>query len=218
MRPLNQLLLSDLKRMWRQCAAISILLACGIATFVMSTSAMRSIEKSQQRYYNDYRFGEVFAQLTRAPNTLTNRLAEIPGVQRVETRIMRSVILDVPDMVEPATGQLVSIGHDPTNSLNGIALLRGRLPNPEGRTEVLASEPFADAHGFKPGDKLDVIMGGRKEQLHIVGVAMSPEFIYAVQPGLILTDNRRFGVLWMPRRQLEAAFNWKVPSMTWSSR
>ncbi len=207
MRPLNQLLLSDLKHMWRQCVAISILLACGIATFVMSTSTMHSLEKSQSKYYSDYHFGDVFVQLVRAPNGLSNRLAEISGVQRVETRIVRSVILDVPEMAEPATGRLVSIGHDPANSLNGVALLRGRLPNPEGRTEVVASEPFANAHGFNPGDQLDVIMGGRKEQLHIVGIAMSPEFVYAVQPGLLLTDNRRFGVLWMPRRQMEAAFN-----------
>lgn len=207
MRPLNQLLLSDLRRMWRQCLAISVLLACGIATFVMSTSAMRSIRKSQSRYYSDYKFGDVFTGLTRAPAKLADRFAEIPGVQRVETRIVRSVILDVPDMVEPATCQLVSIERDPVHSLNGVVLLRGRLPNPEGRSEVLASEPFADAHGLKPGHKLDVIMGGRKEQLHIVGVAMSPEFVYAVQPGMLLTDNRRFGVLWMPRRQMEAAFN-----------
>lgn len=207
LRPINQLLLSDLKRMWRQCVAISVLLACGIATFVMSTSTMHSLENSQARYYTDYHFGDVFVQLTRAPNGLANRLADIPGVQRVETRIVRSVILDVPEMPEPATAQLVSIGQDPANSLNGVALLRGRLPNPEGRSEVLASEPFANAHGFNPGDRLDVIMGGRQDQLHIVGIGMSPEFIYAVQPGLILTDNRRYGVLWMPRRQMEAAFN-----------
>ncbi len=210
MNAFNRLLFSDLKRMWRQCLAISILLACGVATFVMSTSTIRSLEKSQQQYYSEYHFGEVFVQLMRAPNGLASQLAEIPGVQRVETRIVRSVILDVPQMAEPATGQLVSIGHDPANQLNGVVLLRGRLPNLLGRTEVLVSEPFANAHRFKPGDRLDVIMGGRKDQLHIVGIAMSPEFIYAVQPGLILTDNRRFGVLWMPRRQMEAAFNMEV--------
>lgn len=193
--------------MWRQCLAISILLACGIATFVMSTSTMHSLQKSQAKYYSDYHFGDVFAQLTRAPNSLSSRLAEIQGVQRVETRILESVILDVPGMIEPATAQLVSMGLDPSNSLNGVALLRGRFPGSEGRVEVLASEPFADAHGFKPGDQLDVIMGGRKEKLHIVGIGMSPEFIYAVQPGLLLTDNRRYGVLWMPRQQMEAAFN-----------
>ncbi len=152
-------------------------------------------------------FWRSFCSTYASTNGLANQMAELPGVQRVEARIVRSVILDVPQMAEPATGQLVSIGHDPANQLNGVVLLRGRLPNLQGRTEILVSEPFANAHRFKPGDRLDVIMGGRKEQLLIVGIAMSPEFIYAVQPGLILTDDRRFGVLWMPRRQMEAAFN-----------
>jgi putative ABC transport system permease protein len=207
MRPLNRLLISDVKRMWRQGLAISSLLACGVATFVMSTSTMHSLEKSQAKYYSDYQFGDVFVQLQRAPNGLAARLAEIPGVARVEARVVRNVILDVPQMSEPASCKLVSIGHDPASDLNGLVLLQGRLPNPTGRVEVVASGPFAEANGFRPGDKLDVIMGGRKEVLHIVGIGMSPEFVYAVQPGLILTDDRRFGILWMPRRQMEAAFN-----------
>ncbi len=207
MRPFNRLLLSDMKRMWRQCLAISVLLACGVATFVMSTSTMRSLEQSMTRYYSDYHFGDVFVQLTRAPNNLSNRLAEIPGVQRVETRIVRSIILSIPQMAEPATGRLVSIGENPAEDLNGIALLRGRLPNPAGRSEVLVGEPFAEAHGIQPGTRLDVIMGGRQERLLVAGIAMSPEFVYAVQPGLLLTDNRRYAVLWMPRRQMEAAFD-----------
>ncbi len=207
MKSLNRLLIADAKRMWRQGLAISVLLACGIATFVMSTSTMSSLEKSQAQYYSDYRFGDVFVQLTRAPNELAGRLAKIPGVERVEARVVRNVILDVPNMAEPASCSLVSISQHPAASINGVVLLRGRLPNPTGRVEVLASQPFADANGFRPGDELDVIMGGRKERLHIVGIGMSPEFVYAVQPGLLLTDDRRFGILWMPRRQMEAAFN-----------
>lgn len=207
MKPLNRLLITDVKRVWRQGLAISVLLGCGIATFVMSMSAMRSLDKSMTKYYSDYRFGDVFVNLTRAPNHLADRLKDVSGVARVETRIVRSVILDVPEMAEPASCRLVSISDDPHAMLNGMALLRGRMPNPTGRVEVIASEQFADAHGFRPGDQLDVIMGGHKEQLHIVGIAMSPEFIYVTQPGLLLTDNRRYGILWMPRRQLEAAFN-----------
>ena len=207
MKPLNRLLITDVKRMWRQGLAISVLLGCGIATFVMSMSSMRALDKSMTKYYSDYRFGNVFVSLTRAPNHLADRLKDIPGVARVETRVVRSVILDVPEMAEPASCRLVSISDDTDTMLNGIALLRGRMPNAAGRVEVIASEQFADAHGFHPGDQLDVIMGGRKERLHIVGVAMSPEFIYVTQPGLLLTDNRRYGVLWMPHRQLEAAFN-----------
>lgn len=160
-----------------------------------------------EKYYRDYHFADVFVHLTRAPSRLADRLTEIRGVQRVQTRIVRSVILSIADMVEPASGQIVSIERDSRNSLNGVIVLRGRLPNPLGPAEVLVSEPFAQAHDFNPGDQLEVIMGGHKEKLQIVGIAMSPEFVYAVQPGLLITDNRKFGILWMPRRQLEAAFN-----------
>lgn len=207
MRPLDRLLFSEWKRMWRQSLAISGLLACGIATFVMSNSTMHSLTRSMAKYYADYQFGDVFIELTRAPNEIASRLSGLPGVARVEPRIVRDVILDVPHMVEPASCRLISVAEDPAAGLNGVALRRGRLPNASGHPEVIASELFAEAHGFQPGDELSVTMGGRKERLRIVGIGMSPEFVYAVQPGLLLTDNRRFGILWMPRRQMEAAFN-----------
>jgi len=207
MQPLNRLLFSDMRRMWGQELAICAVLTCGIATFVMSTSTMQSLDRSRERYYRDRRFGDVFVQLVRAPNRLAGRLAEIPGVARVQTRVVRDVILDVPGMIEPASCRLVSVAGDPRASLNDIHLRRGRLPDPYGPHEVVASEPFAAAHGWNPGDEVHVIMGGHKQRLRIVGIAISPEYIYAVQPGQFLSDDRRFGILWMPYRQIAAAFN-----------
>jgi putative ABC transport system permease protein len=204
---LNRVLWSDLKRMWQQSIAISFLLACGVATFVMSTSAMRSLEVSRERYYREYRFSQVFAVLTRAPQSLALRLASIDGIERLQTRIVRSVLLDIPSMVEPASCRLVSIDSDPTQGLNRICLRKGRFPNANTRNEAIASEPFAEAHRIQPGEELMVNMDGRKEVLTIVGIGLSPEFVYTVQPGLLLTDDRRFGVLWMPRSSMEAAFN-----------
>jgi len=193
--------------MWQQSVAISFLLACGIATFIMSTSAMRSLGVSRDRYYRDYRFSEVFAVLTRAPHSLAARLKSIPGIEQLQTRIVRSVLLDIPSMIEPASCRLVSIESDPAQGLNRICLRKGRFPDANSRNEVIASEPFADAHRIQPGDDLMVNMDGRKEKLIIVGIGLSPEFVYTVQPGLLLTDDRRFGILWMPRHSMEAAFN-----------
>lgn len=193
--------------MWRQVLAISLLLACGIATFIMSTSAMQSLEMSRESYYRLYRFADVFVPLTRAPQQLAVRAANLPGVAQVQARIVQDALLDIPSMLEPASCRLVSIDDDPTSGLNRIFIRRGRLPNPAGRNEVIASEQFSDAHKLMPGDVLNVNMDGRQEALQVVGIGMSPEFIYAVQPGLMLTDNRRFGILWMPKRQMEAAFN-----------
>lgn len=207
MKPLNRLLLSDLGRTWRQNAAICAVLASGVATFVMSTSTIKSLDRTRESYYREYRFGEVFVQLTRAPNHLATRLREIPGVKQVDTRVVRDAIVDIPHMPEPVTCRLVSLDDDAPARLNAIHLLRGRLPDPVARHEVIASELFAEAHGWKPGAEVDVIMGGSRQRLTIVGMAMSPEYIYAVQPGLLLADNRRFGVFWIPYRQMAAAFN-----------
>ena len=207
MKTLDRLLIADLKRMWGQALAICAVLACGVATFVMSTTTMRSLEVTYDHYYRDYRFADVFVSLKRAPNQFAARLREIPGVERVDTRVVRSVILDIPTMVEPASCRLVSIPDHPGQNLNAIHLRRGRLPDPGRRGEVLASEMFAEAHRLRPGDTVKVIMGGREERLRIVGIAMSPEYIFAVQPGMFLPDNRRFGVLWMPYRQMAAALN-----------
>lgn len=207
MRPLNRLLISDLKRHWGQGLAICAVLASGFATFVMSSSTIRSLERTREACYRQYRFADAFVQVTRAPNSLANRLAAIPGVARVDTRVVRDVIVDIPEMPEPVSGRLISIPADRGQCLNAIHLLRGRFPDPFASREVVASEMFARAHGWQPGHTVSVVMGGRKQQLSIVGIAMSPEYVYAVQPGQLLADDRRFGVFWMRYEQMAAAFN-----------
>ncbi len=204
---MNRLLIADLRRMWRQGLAISVLLGCGIALFVMTNCSIVSLKKARHEYYSQYRFGDVFATLTRAPNEVADRIREIEGVRRVQSRIVRDVLLDIPDMAEPASCLLVSIDTNEAYPMNAIHLTRGRFPDGEDRSETVVSELFAEAHQLHPGDTLDCIMGGRKQQLRIVGIGLSPEFVYVVQPGLLITDNRRYGVVWMPERQMEAAFN-----------
>lgn len=207
MRMTTRLLLADIGTMWRQGIAISLLLACGIATWMMTTSTMRSMASSRERYYRDYHFADLFLQLTRAPDSLIDRLRNIPGVARVDTRIVRQVLLDLESMPEPASCLLVSVGETPETSLNGVCLRSGRFPEKHARLEVVASELFAEAHQLFPGDTLDVLLAGKKETFTLVGIGMSPEYVYAVQPGLIVPDNRRFGVLWMSRDAIATAFN-----------
>ena len=72
---------------------------------------------------------------------------------------------------------------------------------------MLASEAFVEANGLKPGDRVAAVINGRRRQLSIVGVALSPEYVYSIRPGEIIPDNRRFGIFWMERRALGAAFD-----------
>ncbi len=206
MRALDRKLLRDLWQMKGQAIAIALVMACGIVTFVMSLSTFGSLERNLTTYYDRYRFAQVFGHVKRAPNTLAARFAEIPGVAQVQARIVVDVTLDVPGLVEPAGGRLISVPERRAPGLNDLYLRSGRHIEP-GRGEVLANEAFVKEHKFQPGDSVVAVINGRKQRLKIVGVVLSPEFIYLIRPGDILPDDKRFGVFWMGYQELAAAFN-----------
>jgi putative ABC transport system permease protein len=207
MTALHRKLLRDLWQLRGPAVAISLVVACGVATFVMSLCTLSTLESTRAAYYERYRFAEVFVRVKRAPEFLAARLAEIPGVRHVQTRIVQSVILDVPDLPEPATGQLVSLPDHGQPVLNGLYLQSGRWPAPRVPGEALVSDGFAKAHKLFPGDRVRAILNGRRQDLKIVGVALSPEFIYQIREGDILPDDRRFGIFWMCRSTLEDVFD-----------
>ncbi len=69
------------------------------------------------------------------------------------------------------------------------------------------SEGFATAHALSPGDHVPAVVNGRLRRLTIVGVALSPEYIYSIRPGELVPDDKRFGVFWMDRQAVGAAFD-----------
>ena len=192
-----------------QIVAVTLVLACGIATYVTMRSAFQSLVTAQSEYYSSYRFADVFTHVKRAPESLSTALAAIPGVAAVQTRVVMDVTLDVPGLDEPATGRLISIPERRTPMLNGVFLREGRYIEPGQRGEALISEAFASANRLSTGDSIDAVMNGKWERLRIVGIALSPEYIYEIRPSEVFPDNRRFGVLWMSRDVLGPAFNMK---------
>ncbi|MFG0254642.1 MAG: ABC transporter permease [Rhodopirellula sp. JB053] len=110
-------------------------------------------------------------------------------------------------MSEPATARLISIPDSGQSRLNQVYIARGRMLDPLRTGEVVVSEVFADAHGFVPGDQVSAIINGKVQELSIVGIALSPEYVIQVQPGTILPDDKRFGIFWVSENDLEAAFD-----------
>lgn len=206
MRALDRKLLRNLREMKGQAFAIALVIGCGVAMSVMSLSTLRSLHATRQTYYERFRFADVFASFKRGPLSLQQRVEEIPGVARVELRIVRSVNLIVEGMLEPAVGRLISIPDSGQPRLNQLYLRRGRMPEP-GRLEVVVGESFANAHGFQPGATVEAIMNSRLRTLRIVGIALSPEFIVEMNAADMLPDFKRFGVFWMPATEMEAAFD-----------
>ena len=207
MTALNRKMLRDVTRLWTQLAAAALVMACGIATLTMSLSTSSSLEAAREEYYEAYRFPHLFAHLKRAPDSLTDRIREIPGVGRVRARVAVEVNLDVEGMREPAVGRIISIPDRAPFGVSELHIRRGRLPERGRGNEVVANESFVEAHGFEIGDTVKAIINGRLESLTIVGVGLSPECVYLIRPGEAMPDDRRFGVFWMNKDELAPAFD-----------
>jgi putative ABC transport system permease protein len=206
-RALDRKLIRDLWKIRGQALAIALVIGCGLAVFVMTLGMIDSLEETRAAYYDRYRFADVFASLKRAPEHLAERIGRLPGVAVVAPRIVKDVTLDVAGLDEPATGRLISVperGHPP---LNDVVIRQGRWISPGHPDEVIVAEPFAEAHGLGPGDHFFATINGRRRQLDIVGIGLSPEYVYAIAPGALMPDDRRFAVIWMGEEALAAAFD-----------
>lgn len=207
MRTLDRKLFRELWDLRAQILAIVLVIASGIGAFVALSSVWYSLDRARSEFYAEYRFGDLFASLVRAPLSVAQRIEELPDVEAVWPRILAGVKLRVEGFDEPIVGTLISLPDSESPPLNAIHLRRGRLPSPERREEVLVHEAFAQAHGLGPGSRVKAVLYGRLQELHIVGVALSPEFVYQVVAGSIFPDDARNGVFWMNERALAEAFD-----------
>lgn len=202
-------LLRDLRALKSQVIAVALVMACGLAMMIMTRSLIRSLDTARDAYYENNRFGHVFASLKRAPLGVAETLAAIPGVAAVEPGIARQVTLDLPSRIEPATGLVNSLPDRREARLGRLFVRAGRLPNSDGRLEVAVSEAFAEANDLKPGARIAALLNGRRVELRVAGVVLSPDFVFEAPPGAALPDNRTFGVFWMREAELAEAYNLK---------
>jgi len=210
---LERKLTRDLWRLKGQVATIAVVLACGIMALLMMRSAYVSLLAARDDYYTSYRFADVFARVVRAPESVADRLGELPGIRVVATRIVEDVMVPMPSEPDPVAGRIVSLPDDGEPALNAVYLRTGRLPETGANDEAVVLEQFVEAHGLAVGDHIPVVLEGHRREIQIVGVALSPEYVLAMSGSEPMPDKRRFAVMWMSRRaiapvfQMEGAFN-----------
>jgi len=200
-------LLRDLKRLKGQAAAVSLVMACGLAMLIMARSLIHSLDSTRAEYYQTNHFAEVFASLKRAPNDLAARIAALPGVATVQTDLAVPVTLDLPGIAEPAGGLVRSLPDFGPPELNRLFLRRGGWLSPGARGEVLVGESFATANALNPGDTLTMLLRGRRQTFRIAGIVLSPEYIFESRPGAALPDKRTYGIFWMPYKEVATAWD-----------
>jgi len=207
MSALNRKLLRDLWGMRGQALAIAFVVVAGVATYISMRSVQAALQRSLAEYYLQYRFADGFATVRRAPLLVAEQLAAVPGIAEVEARVTAPVNLQVPGFDEPVAGLLVSVPRGGQSVLDQLVLRSGRLVRGGSESEVVLNEIFAEAHHLRPGDHLGATINGRRRTLTIVGIALSPEFLLQIQPGTLFPDPERYGVMWIGRPALAAAYD-----------
>ena len=220
MRALNHKLWRDLWHLRGQSLAIIAVMASGVACYLMFMSTLDSLLLSRDLYYNENRFADIFVPIKRAPEAVARRLARIDGVDKVDTRVVAPLTIDIEGFHEPVVGTVTSIPDDGKPLLNRLYLRAGRTIEAGRNDEIIISEAFAGAHDLRPGDSLHVIINGKRKRLRIVGTGGSPEFVHQLRPGGMFPDYERYGILWMGRTALsnafdmQGAFNYAVLTLT----
>ena len=207
MRALDVKLLRDLWRIRGQAISIAFVTAVGTAAFVTLLGTLYSLEETQAAYYERYRFAEIFCNVRRAPDVRAGDILQIPGVRKVTTRIIFNVVLDIAATKEPVNGLLVSAPAPGAEALNDVHIRRGRSVRPGSTDEVVMTETFAEQNKLDVGQSFYATIKGQRRKLIIVGIGLSPEYVFFGVPGAMVPDNRRFGVLWMDRDALTSAFD-----------
>jgi putative ABC transport system permease protein len=201
-------LLRDCWHLRGQLVSIAAVMACGIGAVVGLGTLVICLREARDGYYDRAHFPQVFASVRRAPEALAPRLAAIPGVMLVQTRVAARSLLQVPGLADVATGYILSLPGDGPTAMGMLHLLHGRLPAAGSGGEAVVGVHFAEANHLQPGDTLGAIVEGRWRRLVITGMAISPEFIHDAIPGAPpFGDSRHFGVLWMPRQPLAAMYD-----------
>jgi putative ABC transport system permease protein len=203
---LHRKLARETRRLGGQVATIALVVAGGITCFISLRGTCDSLDWARAAYYDRYRFADVFAHVERAPEPLAREIEALPGVGLVQTRIFEEVTLPIEGMDRPAYARLLSLPASGQPGTNALDVVEGELPSRGREDDVAILQAFAEAHGLHPGHRLPAVIHGKLRHLRIVGVVLSPEFVYAIRPGALMDDPQRYAALWMERSVLASAF------------
>ncbi len=190
-------------------AAIASILAIGVGMYVALGTAHRNLSHARLRYYAQCRMADFWIDVKKVPLAELDRLARLPGVVEVQPRLQSLVTIDLEHFDQPVNGLVLSLPDQPAPVINNIVLKRGSYFTLARENETIVNEAFARRRGLHPGQTLHVILNNRRQELFIVGTAVSSEFTYLVGAGSIVPDPEHFGVCYVKRSFAEEVLDFQ---------
>ena len=215
MRVLDRKLARELwDNKWLLSAIVSIIVV-GVTCLVSMGSAYSNLTEAKRRYYRQCRMADFSIDLKKVPLAELESVGELPGVARIRPRIQFFATVDIESAagatdessLEPLNGLVLSLPDRREPILNDVVLKRGDYFTDRRQNEVIVNEAFALAHGLAPGDWIRLVLNNRRQELFIVGTAISSEFVYLLGPGTVVPDPEHFGVFYLKTSYAEDVFD-----------
>ncbi|MBU0946859.1 MAG: FtsX-like permease family protein [Proteobacteria bacterium] len=203
---LDRKLLRDLRQSWHMLLAVSAIIAVGIGCFVGMLSAAKNLEFARSSYYSSCRLADIWIDLKKAPAEEVKRLAMIPGISEIRERIQFQVLLDLAGTEKPIGTMVISLPDKEEPVINNIIIRTGAYFTHGRANEVIISEKFAKARSIVPGDRIFALLNNQREELIVVGTAISAEFVYMVSPGSMIDDPGSYGLMYIKQSFAEDIF------------
>lgn len=208
MNALHRKLFRTIFQSWGQSLALVMVVLSGIASYICVYSAYLNLTLTRDTYYAQYRLADFEIMLDRAPSSAVFKIESLAGVRKARGRIVRDVNVDLDDVEEPRIGRLISMPAPRVEVLNDIVLRKGRYFDEGVQEQVILSERFATENGLDIGDRVSITVESKKYSLAIVGLGLSPEYVYMIR-GVqeLIPSPERFGIFWVPQEFAETALN-----------
>lgn len=178
-------------------AALILIASIGTGSFVGMSMIYRDLDRSREKYYEQYRLADFVLNMKRGPENTVSQAADFPNIIETRGRISKSVLIQLPHSKEPVTGSALSMPEVRGRVLNNIMLKTGTWFSGTDDQEIIVNHAFAEENGIRPGDRLKITLLDKQHDLLVLGTAMSPEFVYLIpESGGFMPDPARFGVVY----------------------
>jgi putative ABC transport system permease protein len=208
-RALNRKLARDLYRSKGLLLAITSIIAIGVMCYVTMQSAYHNLEDAKRSYYRRSRMADFWIDVKKVPLVELDALEQLPGVTEILPRIGFHATVDLEDSVEPLNGLVLSLPDRRRHVLNDIVIRQGGYFTDRRENEVIVNDAFARHHNLYPGSTVHLLLNDRRQELFVVGTAISAEFTYLVGPGAIMPDPEHYGVFYIKRTYAEDVFDFQ---------
>ncbi|SHM28821.1 putative ABC transport system permease protein [Caldanaerovirga acetigignens] len=203
---LRQKMLRDLKENKGSYIACTTIIFLGLMIFISLTIVVQNLRISQKTFYKELNFADGFIRLRGIPSGEVKRLESIKGIQKVQGRMVKDVIVLMPGTSDNVYLRLVSVDPNQKDPINGVLLIKG-LHLEDDSLSIWVDSKFFKTHNLKIGNKIQIIASGKVRELSIAGSGDSPEFVYALRTASDLYPSpETFGIAFMPIKSMKKLF------------